>query len=149
MKCEKCGIEGQLGDLYCKNCGAPLTNVSSQASSDQQSVTNQPTNKPAIDCNEGNKYSIIGFFLMSAVPLVLSEIAETYSKFKSIILTFASVSALIGFVLIIYTRIAYPNNTFAKVLLIIMIVNVVLMIVGFIILLIACDALCSGMGDMG
>lgn len=46
MYCKKCGKEAREGDMYCSNCGAPLSNTENAAADSQSTDTSSGVKKP-------------------------------------------------------------------------------------------------------
>ena len=85
--------------------------------------------------------SLILFFGVSMISVALESVVKLSSNVMSVISSFCE---LAGIVLMIIARVKYPYNKFAKILMWIYIVLIVLGIICFIVMVFACSLACGG-----
>ena len=167
MKCVKCGEELIPGDSFCTNCGASIPS-SPQASTTSIPVPPQPLmyngqtvninqqvpvyryiqNQPIEDQKTPNMLCILSLVLRFASPLVLGILSYVVSNISENLSTLFSGGSsalcyLAAFVIMIYVRVKYPANRFGKILMWIYIINIIVYIILFILVVIACASCIS------
>ena len=171
MKCFKCGEELTPGDFFCTNCGAgipqqqvvqqPVVNQPNQIPVPQHAMlyngqqVNQQLpvykyiqNQPIEDAKIPNLLCVISLLLRFAGPLLLSAfsaiISNVFEDFPPTITGgLGTLCSLAAFVLMIYVRIKYPSNKFGKILMWIYIAFIIIYILLFIFIIVACASCVS------
>ena len=153
MYCPNCGEKMEEKDNFCIKCGTPKNNtigVESNIPNTQISSTsiNNGQQKPIKvdniseeDNRKANLICTISLILTYGYSLFSKLISYGNSNISEIFDSFAGLAPLIGLVLMIYARVKYPNNKFAKVLMWIYIINVIIAIVGMIIIVATCTSM--------
>lgn len=127
MFCSKCGKELKETDKFCNNCGTVIDNTQTNQNKEEKQIISGTDNATV--------FCIISLILMHGLPLITWFIP--YLKYIS------GIGPLAGLVLLIYTRIKYPESKFAKILLIVEIVLFALGILAVVIMIIACGSMLS------
>ena len=152
MICKKCNFNNEKDSVFCQNCGSKLEAETKEVQKVEQVETK--TVSTNIESDETRKKNattlcVISLILMYGFPTIMGVIAAIVSSIGSNVMeylysilgTFESFSAIAAIVLMIVARVKYPESKFAKVLMIIYIIQVALSIIIGIIFLIACAAL--------
>ena len=155
MFCTNCGEKIENGDKFCIKCGTPVVHTEELQNLVQQSnktvINNNISENSMSEEDKKNAnilciISLICTYGSGLFPLLTTlNNSESESMFSSVF----SMGPLIGLVLMIIARIKYPKSTFAKILMWVYIVNIIILIIGMIVLMIACYSMiqsCKGMG---
>lgn len=165
MFCRNCGEKLEDGDRFCIKCGTPIVQQHEigniiQEENNSNNQLNQlnaaVVNNKVIDNNmsEEDKKNANMLCIISLILTYGSGIFPIFSVLENpdsnnIFSILCSMGPLIGLVLMIIARIKYPNSKFAKVVMWIYIINIIIMMIGLLLLIITCYAAiqsCSGMG---
>lgn len=152
MICKKCNSNNEKDSIYCQNCGAKLEKEKKEEQAvEKTEAKTVSTNTESDETRKKNATTlcVISLILMYGFPIIMGVIAGVVSALNSsaldilynVIGSFSSLSSIAAIVLMIVARVKYPESTFAKVLMIIYIIQVVIGIIVGIILLFACAAL--------
>ena len=127
MYCIKCGKEINEESKYCPNCGNQL--VSEQILSDDRK-------------EKANLLCILSLVVTFASSIPLGILSFLFPILKSFLSSLYGICPMAGIVLMIIARIKYPESKFAKVLMWMYIFIIILVIIGAILLVIACSTAC-------
>ena len=138
MFCGNCGNRLNDTDLYCPNCG-------------HQNIVN---NKVIVsNSNDGdsraNTLCVISLILTYFISIPFGILEAISPSLKHAFDGIIGLGPIVGFILMIIARVKYPNSKFAKVLMWIYIISIIVWIILTILVLIACSVACSGLGNMG
>ena len=140
MYCTNCGNELKNDRNFCSNCGSKIENNNVN---NQNNVTIK--NEKSEDDKYANILCIISIILTFGASFVLGILSYNARNLESAFDYIGGLCPLIGLVLMIVARVKYPNNKFAKILMWIYIVLIILGIVAFILLTIACYIMCGNL----
>ena len=158
MFCSQCGKKLRKTDTFCSECGAPVKEVeqvnpvpvqNTQYNQNQSQNTqyNQYGEKQYVKGMENDTaLCTLSLILMYGVP-VLRIILGLISAIPVFGILVGIVNVLLGFApiaayaLVIYARIHYKESSFAKILLIVYIVQLVIGLLTFVLLIVACAVL--------
>lgn len=155
MKCNFCGQELKEKDKYCPNCGKKVVieNTSTKIVLDNNDPYYEDQYIKGL--NNDTTLCIASLICAYGIPII-STILDTLSRlipplesifsFLSGILWIPSLAAL---PLAIYAKVKYPQSTFAKVLIIVYIVQFILGILAVVILAVTCVNAFSDCGNLG
>ena len=162
MFCNQCGKKLRKTDVYCPECGSKNE---IEGNNEAQYTNNQMPNNVQVELDKhGEKRYIKGMENDTAI-CILSLILMYGVPFISVILSILSVIPIIGILttivnmllafaplaalaLAIYARVHYKESRFAKILLIVYIVEAVLAIIGTIIIIIGCVNVLESCGEI-
>ncbi len=147
MYCSKCGSQISENTKYCIRCGAiqgeefqpSNVSVTEQPVINEQVITSQPTE----DNHLADVLCTISLGLYFVVPCILTYIYEIFSKAPFIVLSLgilSLLSVLAAYVLMIIARIKCPKSVYAKVVMWIYIVLLVMSLLIGAIFIAACGA---------
>ncbi len=134
MYCGNCGNPLKNGDKYCEKCGSP---VSTDYNMNTPQIQN---NQKAEDQTTANILILIAFILFFPVSFLSNSIG---------IYGLNGISYLVGLTLLIYTRVKYPKNIFAKVLMWLVIIFTIIFIIFVFITFISCSIVARDCGSLG
>lgn len=140
MFCIKCGKEIREGNQFCIYCGTPIGG---------SPIPKEPISPVKEENKEAQKLCIASLICMyagSTISAVLSFIVPVLAPLFG---TCAGLSPIAAIVLMIMARIKYPNNKFAKILMWVYIAQIILAILLFIIIVVACYYTCSTIDTSG
>lgn len=127
MYCSNCGKQCNEGAKFCEQCGNPINQITSQQ---QNTQTKEAT-------ATSNMLTLIAFFLFFPAPFLCRQIGLSVLN---------GLFYLVGLTLLIYTRVKYPNNIWAKVLMWLVIIYFIIMVILGILLWITCIETCGKLG---
>ena len=127
MYCIKCGKEIIEESSYCPNWGNQL--VSEQILSDDRK-------------DKANLLCILSLVVTFASSIPLGILIFLFPILKPVLSSLYGICPMAGIVLMIIARIKYPESKFAKVLMWMYIFIIILVIIGAILLVIACSTAC-------
>lgn len=135
MYCKNCGSTCNNGDTVCSNCGKSLevsyyTNITPEVKKEEVYTKE--------DNDKANLISAISLLCFIAPFLITGLFLN--SGLESLVSNLISLLELASFVLMIYVRVKYPKNIFAKVLMWFYIVAITLMIILVAVFFFACFA---------
>ena len=145
MFCTNCGKELKEGDSFCTNCGKAVNNNNNNLNEISQTNYTNDNNVNGFNPNTAcwiSLFLVYGTSILSYLFYYL-RIDFLYDFLYSI----GKLSVLAGIGLVIYTRVKYPQNKFAKILLIIYIITIILRIILIILLIATCMSMlkdCNG-----
>jgi len=136
MYCTNCGEKFTKEYKYCPNCGNKIetTNITYSDSKIE-------------DEKQANILCVISLILTFGSSLLDKGIDYLIPNNYSSVIT--SLGPLSGLVLMIIARVKYPKSVFAKVLMWVYIVLILLAIIAFIVLVVSCFYACSHMDTSG
>ncbi len=156
MNCKNCGAPINDGEKFCGNCGiaveepqvaqeAKVVETTPVVQEQTQVQTQQPVQNNTVDDPNGNanKLCIISLILCfgsSLISGVLTLLIPPLAKFFGML---AGLGPLAGVVLMIIARVKYPQNKFAKILMWVYIILIIIGIIGTILLVILCYTACN------
>ena len=85
----------------------------------------------------------LGYLLFGTLLQQVGRESVLYDRISGALSALGILFLIAGIVLVIYVRVKYPKNIFAKVLMWIYIVLAVLILIAFIVMLVACTLACS------
>ena len=136
MYCNNCGSKLEKEEVYCGNCGTKIN----------QHIQVQE-NKIKLETNEekksANKLCIIAVILSVGSSVLLSIFNSNYKEIQKILSPILFLCKLTAIVIVIVTRVKYPNNVFAKVLMWILIIEIVSIILFSLFTMMVCNYFCS------
>ena len=139
--CSECGNKLEEGSVFCTSCGNKLEEA-------PQVVNNAPQTADVESPEDKKKahilciISLILFFAPSVVNVGLSYLINTFSTAGLYTgYSLSGLTSLVAIVLMIVARVKYPKNTFAKILMWIYIVLIILGTVAMIAVFILCYSL--------
>ena len=138
MYCVKCGKQLNENEKFCPNCGE--VNRLLEDNNQQNNVVQPKENDGA------TLLCILSLIFMYFAPGVIVAVVE--NLFPSIEFL-GGLSPLAALVLMIVARVKYPKSTFAKVLMWIYIIQIILAIIGFILLVAFCYVMCGSCEELG
>ena len=145
MKCEKCGNDINPNEKFCTNCGNPVPVV-------EQPTPEVVTSPVPVDTNYITAILTavlaILYFGSSLIAGIINFVIGD-SGLSNAITSLAALGPLAGIILMIVTRVKYPDNKFAKVLMWIYIIQIILAIIGFILLVAFCYVMCGSCEELG
>ena len=130
MYCSNCGNQCKNGDRFCEKCGNPINTNGIIIENNQQSE----------DQETANLLTLIAIILFFPVPFFFNSLG--YYGLNGI-------SYLGALTLLIYTRVKYQKNIFAKVLMWIVIVLGILGAIAMLIFFISCSLALRDCQNMG
>lgn len=140
MFCKNCGKKANDNDKFCTNCGAKLSNTNeNKGNNNKKSLTNDEN-------NIANILSISSFFIMIFGLPIICFIDAIIPQIKNITNSIKVFLPEIALILLIYTRVKYPQNKLSKILLIIYIVFYIIVILSIVIFFIIIGIKCYGCG---
>lgn len=152
MICKKCNSKNEKDSIYCQNCGAKLEEEKKEVQPvEKKETTTVSTNIESDETRKKNASTLcaISLILMYGFPIIMGVIAGVVGTLNSSVLdimynvigSFSSLSSIAAIVLMIVARVKYPESKFAKVLMIVYIVQAAIFIILGIIFFFACTAL--------
>ena len=147
MFCRKCGTKIEDGNKFCTNCGEQ---VEFQNSNSQQTVENNSQAKPNdIDYTPARNMCIASAvltYLSGPLVIILSSILSPLEELLSM---FGGLFPIAGIVLLIMTRVKYPDYKPAKILTWVYLISLIIGLIAFVILVVFCVWTCSNMSTSG
>lgn len=151
--CSKCGSELPETGNFCIECGEKfrdevevqkVNEVNNNAVSSEVVSTTTADNIDEKNSSFLCAVSLILMYLSFPVVLVIADFFP--SSFNSFFALLGSISPLVAFVLMVIARIKYPKSTFAKILMIIYLIQLALVLILIIILVYLCNFCSRGLG---
>ncbi len=144
MFCKNCGKEMPEGNQFCIYCGTPIGDGLVNPETNPQ-----PSNPTTDDDKEAKKLCIASLICMYAASPIAGVLGYCVPPLAPLFGTCAGLSPIAAIVLMIMARVKYPKNKFAKILMWIYIVQIILALLLFIILVVVCFYTCSTMDTSG
>lgn len=145
MYCVKCGKQLNENEKFCSNCGE--ANKILEDNNNQQNNSIKQNNVVQPKENDGaTLLCILSLTFMYFAPGIIVAIGENH--FPNID-SLGGLFPLVALVLMIVARVKYPNSTFAKVIMWIYIIQIILAIIGFILLVAFCYIMCGDCQELG
>ena len=137
--CSKCGKANEMNFNFCDGCGTPL--VQTNVNNNQQGVVNEQKQIDEHNAIILGIISLVLYYVGGAIVLVISSLLpESARTFFS---TVSGLCPLAGVITMIVGRIKYPNNTFLKVVMWVIIISIIFGIIVFILLFLMCYLTCG------
>lgn len=149
MLCPKCKTEIEDYSNFCTNCGSVVENQIEI--NETKIVETQITNINEEENKKANKLCIISLCLKYIPTIITGSFYGITGESNSVInslINLLGLCPLAAFIIMIIVRVKYPKNKFGKIIMWIYIIELILVIIGVIILLIACGAIlrdCRGL----
>lgn len=162
MNCRICGHELKNTDKFCPECGTKIIKLETKTKKKDAVIVKEKTNKTK---NEEKQYvnginndtalciaSLICAYGLPIVGKILEWFGHLLYPIRWIfglatgLLWLLSLAAL---PLAIYARIKYPESTFAKVLIIIYVIQLILGILFVLLIFVTCGAILESCGSLG
>ena len=145
MFCKNCGKEMPEGNQFCIYCGTPIGDGLVNPE------TNPQPSNPVVtdDDKEAKKLCIASLICMYGASLISGVLSYILPPLAPLFGTCAGLSPIAAIVLMIMARVKYPKNKFAKILMWVYIVQIILALILFIIIVVVCFYTCSTMDTSG
>jgi len=149
MYCNKCGYQIKTGDLYCSNCGNKVGVDENNMNFVEVNNNTSNVNNDLDETKKANTLCTISLLLSFGAGIPLGIVSVMIPFLKALISSVAGLCPLAGFVLMIYVRVKYPDNTYGKVVMWVHIVFAIIFVVSIILLYIACYLACNNTNMSG
>ena len=154
MNCSQCGNKLNKTDKFCTNCGFKVgdNNNNNNEIANNNAVPNDNVEKPIINgLRNDQALCILSLILFYVVPIINYSLFMALSKnpLLNFISSILNLAPLVGIGIAIYAKVHYPKSKFAKILLIIYVVQVIIGIAALIILFVTCAYAFRGCGSIG
>ena len=132
MKCNNCGEEIGENENYCHNCGAKIYEELNEV--EKEPIKNIQ-DEEIIKDKRANILTWISLVMLLVIPGIFIILESANVEVESTIKTiFKSVVPSVGFILLVYIRIRYPNNKNSKTLMkfqiVLIIIDIIFAILG-------------------
>ena len=146
MKCSNCGKDLNENEKFCPNCGLKVNNKEEakvpETSTEEKQIINGMKNDTFFCV-----LSLICMYGLGTISALLNWLTD--STFGAMLSGITRLGPLAAWVLVIYAKIKYKNSKFAKILLIIYIIQLVAVIIFGIFIIVSCLKIANDCGNSG
>lgn len=146
MKCSNCGKDLNENEKFCPNCGLKVNNKEEakvpEATIEEKQIINGMKNDTFFCV-----LSLICMYGLGIISALLNWLTD--STIGAMLRGITSLGPIAAWVLVLFARIRYKDSKFAKILLIIYIIQLVVVIIFGIFIIVSCLKIANDCGNSG